>query len=359
MIRGHGGNIHEMAQQLGCEPKDIFDMSSNVNPLGPPAGLITFLIENIHAINALPEVDARGAIQAFANRYGVDSDLVLAGNGTTQFIYAIPQVLETRNALIIGPTYADYADACAMHRVRHMFFILDDSNGFSFDPEQVKNQVRSADTVFICNPNNPTGSLIPKTVLREIIGEFPEKHFIVDESYLPFVIDGDRESVVDLGFSNVIVLNSMSKIFRIPGLRIGFLISSPIIIEKFMRYALPWSANSLAQIAVRYLMENRLETDAFIEESKRFLETEKNDFIGAFKNIPGIHMYPSTTSFVLAKLYENHTAEEVYEYLAHRRILIRRCTNFKGLSNRFIRIAFKTHEINSLLKDHLLAFFTR
>jgi len=359
MLRGHGGNIYETAQRLGCTPSDIFDMSSNVNPLGPPSGLVKFLIENIDAINALPEVDAKGTIDAFAERYGIDPHLVLAGNGTTQFIYAIPQVLETRNALILGPTYADYADACAMYNVNHSFLIADDANDFKVDLNKLRTHMEAADTIFICNPNNPTGTLIPKETLEELVREFSEKHFIIDESYLPFVIDGDRISMVDLGYSNVIVLNSMSKIFRIPGLRIGFLISSPKIIEKFFRYALPWSANSLAQIAVNYLMKNRSETDAFIEKTRAFLEAEKKSFLTMFGNVPGIHVFSSTTSFVLAKLFDNHTAEEVYEYLAQRRVLIRNCANFKGLSNHFIRVAFKAKEINAMLRDHLFEFFNR
>ena len=96
MIKGHGGNIFEVAQRLGCAPTDIYDMSSNVNPLGPPPGLVTSLIENIHTINALPEVDAGKAVRAFADRYDVDPDLVLAGNGTTQFIYSIPRYFKPK-----------------------------------------------------------------------------------------------------------------------------------------------------------------------------------------------------------------------------------------------------------------------
>jgi threonine-phosphate decarboxylase len=157
----------------------------------------------------------------------------------------------------------------------------------------------------------------------------------------------------------MIILNSMSKIFRIPGLRIGFLISSPNIVEKFAHYALPWSANSLAQVAVHYLMENRSETETFIQETRVFLEKEKKQFLSAFEHVPGIRVFSSTTSFVLAKLLGNHNAEDVYEYLVQRRILIRNCANFKGLSNHFFRVAFKTREINSMLNDHLLAFLNQ
>jgi len=124
MITGHGGNIYDVARRLGCKPFEIIDMSSNVNPIGPPPGLKEHLKEKLDLITALPEVDAKEISTTFANRYGLDPECVLAGNGTTQFIYTIPQVLGTRKALIIGPTYSDYADACTMHKVEFDYAII-------------------------------------------------------------------------------------------------------------------------------------------------------------------------------------------------------------------------------------------
>ena len=111
MLIGHGGNIFDLAQELRCDPFDIVDMSSNINPLGPLPGLVGFLKENLTAITALPQVDARNTAQVFATRNLLDLAQVIAGNGTTQFIYTMPPALDTRRALILGPTYADYADA--------------------------------------------------------------------------------------------------------------------------------------------------------------------------------------------------------------------------------------------------------
>ncbi|MGD8262442.1 MAG: aminotransferase class I/II-fold pyridoxal phosphate-dependent enzyme, partial [Desulfobacterales bacterium] len=117
MIGGHGGNIYDMARRLGCLTTDIIDMSSNMNPLGPPPGLLDYLADNIlTATTQLPEVDSSEMTENFAAYLGVDAHRLLAGNGTTQFIYSIPRVLETRKALIVGPTYSDYVDACNLSR---------------------------------------------------------------------------------------------------------------------------------------------------------------------------------------------------------------------------------------------------
>ncbi|MBW2011860.1 MAG: pyridoxal phosphate-dependent class II aminotransferase [Deltaproteobacteria bacterium] len=354
MINGHGGNIYELAQRLGCPPSEILDMSSNVNPVGPLPGLISFLKENMNSITALPEVDAKKAVHAFAGRYGIHAQCVLAGNGTTQFIYSIPKALETKKALILGPAYADYADACIMHNVAYTCLTARESLSFKHDMNQIKEAVKGFDTVFICNPSNPTGALIPAAELELLCKSCPDTCFIIDESYLPFTGRGDRVSMINCGLSNVIILNSMSKIFRLPGLRIGFLISSEKIIEKFIRYSLPWSVNSLAQAAVIYLMEKTDEVDAFIGKTVRFLENEKKLLAERLENLRFIKLFPSTTSFVLARLFEDLTADAVCSHVAKDKILIRNCANFEGLSDKFIRISLKTSKTNRLLAQKLL-----
>ncbi len=354
MLNGHGGNIYDVAHRLGCAPSEIIDMSSNVNPLGPPPGLVDFLKENLKVITALPEVDAKLLIRSFDDRYGVDPKTVLAGNGSTQFIYSLPLALKTKRAMILGPTYADYADACSMHNIHYEYLIAQESQEFIIDISLIKNRVKGFDTVFICNPNNPTGTFYTAAQIESICRAFPDTYFVIDESYLPFVTSGDHESMIGRSLSNVIILNSMSKIYRISGLRIGFVIASVKVIETLSQYSLPWSVNALAQLAVRYLMENRTEVNAFIGRTHKLLETEKKIFTEKLKNGAGIKLFASTTSFMLAKLAQRHTADAICQALQHERILIRNCSNFKGLSNRFIRVSLKNSETNLMLAEKLL-----
>ncbi|MGD8297226.1 MAG: aminotransferase class I/II-fold pyridoxal phosphate-dependent enzyme, partial [Desulfobacterales bacterium] len=176
-----------------------------------------------------------------------------------------------------------------------------------------------------------------------------------DESYLPFVTSGDHESMIGRGLPNVVVLNSMSKIFRISGLRIGFLIASKNIIESLARYLLPWSVNALAQAGVQHLMKHTSEVNLFIHQTMEFIESEKNRFTERLQNAAGIKLFKSTTSFMLAKLVNRHRADEVCHKLLEDRILIRNCSNFKGLSNHFIRISLKNSETNLMLVEKLLS----
>ncbi len=358
MIIGHGGNIYRISKELGCAPSEIIDMSSNLNPLDIMPGLIGFLQENLTAITTLPEADSAGAVTAFADSYNIDPELVIAGNGTTQFIYSIPIALGIKKALILGPTYADYADACKMHNVVYSYLIAEESKSFKPDINQIEDNITECDTVFICNPNNPTGALIPASELESLCRSHPDILFIIDESYMLFVKSREKISMISTGLPNVVVLNSMSKIFKIPGLRIGFLISSKKIIKRLEPFMLPWSVNSIAQAAVLYLMEKRDEVDAFIKKTRDFIEIEREIFISKFENISSIKLFPSTTTFILARLFENYKAENICSYMSQYKIFIRDCSNFEGLSDNFIRISLKTRDINMMVADKLLSFLS-
>ena len=359
MIRGHGGNIYALAQEVGCTPSDIIDMSSNVNPLGPPPGLVDFLRDNLKCLTALPEVDSAGIRQDFAARYGLDPERVLAGNGTTQIIYSLPQALGSRKALVLAPAYADYADACALHGVECVCLISrltsrlnsPGADSFSYTISQIIEAIETsgADLVFICNPNNPTGVFMPPANIVEICGRFPQVKFVIDESYLPFVGQGESLSLIhQTDLSNIIVLNSMSKIFKIPGLRIGLAVSAPSLINQLEPYILPWSSNSLSQIAVHWLMTHQPEVRDFVSQTVESLEKEKSFFKKELAALEVVKLLPSSTSFILAVLEEPLKAEEVCHHLGQQRLLIRNCANFAGLSSQYIRISLKSRRENAL-----------
>jgi threonine-phosphate decarboxylase len=358
MLEGHGGNIYATAQRFGHPLENIIDMSSNINPLGPPPGLLDFLKCNLSRVTRLPEVDSQETLKAFAGFLQMDPDRMLAGNGTTQFIYQLPSVLDIRKALIIGPTYSDYGDACKMHRVPASMVIASEAASFQPDIGHIEKSLESADTVFVCNPNNPTGALILKHDLQEICRAHPKTRFVVDESYLPFIKGGEVESMMKANLENVIVLFSISKIFAVPGLRIGFVAGNIAAIREFRRFLLPWSVNCLAHTAVQYLVENKNAIQAFVQKTRNFIQDQREEFDRSLRNISAIKLYPSATPFLLARLPQAVSAESAWASLAREKILIRNCSNFPGLSDRFIRLSLKSREANQLLTEKLSVMVT-
>ena len=346
MTFGHGGNIYAIARQINCRPSDITDMSSNINPLGPPPGLLGFLKENIGKITRLPEIDSRETIHNYADFLGIAPERLLVGNGTTQFIYSIPRALESRNSIVVGPTYSDYQDALNRSLCKSRVLLSDELEGFQPDTDRISSRLDQIDTVYICNPNNPTGTLIPGEKLNRLFRDHQDINFVIDESYLPFVLNAENESMMFAGLENVIVLLSISKIFGIPGLRIGFLIANPRVVEKMRQHQLPWNVNSMAQEAVRYLLENNDAIAAFLLKTRIYCERQRQQFHDILEVLPEMKPYPGKTPFILARLPNDLSADEVRNQLLKEMVLIRNCYNFQGLSDQFIRISLKTQETN-------------
>ncbi len=359
MISGHGGDIYGLAQQLGCDPSEIEDMSSNVNPLGPPPELMRHLEDHLDRIQVLPEADAGGMQRKFATLCGIDPDQVLAGNGTTQIIYDLPRALDLRDALIVGPTYADYEDGCRQNGIAPRFVHARENAGFQIDPDDLQAQIASVDAVYLCNPNNPTGQLMAADTIRTICRAFPRTTFVIDESYLPFVPRHESHSLMRQRPANALVLHSMSKIFRIPGLRVGFAVGHADLIARLKRFARPWAVNSLAQSAVCFLLANGALSQAFVHRSQEYIRAERESLMRQLRAIPGVIVFPSQTGFFILKLPAPHRAAGICRRLHADKILIRDCTNFNGLSAEFVRISLKSPDTNrkcaGLLRTYLSA----
>jgi threonine-phosphate decarboxylase len=353
MLQGHGGNISAVAHQFGVRPSDIIDMSSNINSLGPPEGLLDFLKDNLISLTALPEVDSRQTAIDFGDYMNIASERVLAGNGTTQFIYALPRVLQTRHALILGPTYSDYGDACALQGIKVRFHLAEDHMDFDHQPDRIEAQLQGVDTVFICNPNNPTGRHIPVNELQYLCKSHPRINFIVDESYLPFMIGAEKESMLNAELDNVIVLASLSKIFKIPGLRVVFMIAAPKTVVRLQPALLPWSVNSLAQSAVGFICRNKKQMKTFVQNSRLYFEDQRQQFFRNLEGLTSLKAYDSRAPFVLIQVPTTIPSSKIWTQLAQEKILIRDCSNFIGLTDQYIRISLKQPDINQMAVETL------
>jgi threonine-phosphate decarboxylase len=153
---------------------------------------------------------------------------------------------------------------------------------------------------------------------------------------------------------NVMVLNSMSKGFRIPGLRIGFVKAPEPFMQALAAFSLPWSVNSLAQAAVQWLMDRPERVEPFLSSTRYLIEKEKRRIEEQIHQKTVARCFPSATSFILMRLPDRLNAQTVWQHMADHRILIRDCANFTGLSDAFIRISLKTEAENRRATDLLV-----
>ncbi len=322
-------------------------------------GLSNHLKEHVGAITRLPEVDAASLVRKIAHHWAVSPGTVMAGAGTTQFIYTLPRALGVKHALILGPTYSDYEDACRLWQVDVDYYAAHAAHGFVHDPEQIASRAARADMVFVCNPNNPTGVMLPPAMLKSLCRRFPDTYFVVDESYLPFVPEADALSLIRCRYANLVVLVSMSKVFKIPGLRVGFLKSGKKVAKRLRPHQLPWSVNSFGLAAGSYILNHTEKAEAYIAATRRYVAAETERFCDRLRSIRGVAVFPGPSGFVLVRLPDAMRSGDVCEAFAADKILIRNCENFRGLSSRFVRFSLKDSAANQQAADKLVGLCDR
>jgi len=348
----HGGDIISMARQLGCGVGELIDLSSNLTPLGLPPGLREALSEKLGEISFLPESGSETLISLFAEKYGCKPQQVLAGNGTTEFIYAVPASVKSRRALIVAPTYADYQTASEWAGLKVDFFTLQAEEDFALYFNRLSARLTGGELVFLCNPNNPTGRVAPTRELLDFILAHPASEFLIDESYLPFV---DEPSLAGFPLpANLFLLCSSSKIYGIPGLRLGFLVAAEEKMARFAARRKPWGVNRLAQVAGEYLLAHG---DAYVQAVRDFIGETRPGFVARLAALPGVQVVPGAANFILCRLSGSMTAAQLREAMLGQRIMIRDCGNFTGLDAQYFRVSLQETGRNERCLAALAAIF--
>lgn len=342
LVTHHGGNIIATAKELGCRTVDLIDMSSNLTPLGMVPALSDIIAARLAEIGYLPEAGSETLRNIFAAKYGLKQEQVLVGNGTTEFIYAVPAAVGCPRAVMINPTYSDYRPACAWSGVPILSFELKEEEGFRLDLIRLADMLTGGELVFICNPNNPTSGLVPSKALYEFIKQQRNSMFLVDESYLPFVRE---QTLLDFCLpENLFVLSSSSKIYGIPGLRLGFLVSTERNMAKIAVRRKPWGVNRVAQIAGEFLLT---QADDYVAAVIAFLEVNRPLFASSLLKLPDVQVIPGAANFILCCLSGDINAAELRKRLLAHRIMIRNCGNFAGLDERYFRLSLKDEKSNA------------
>jgi len=327
MIEGHGDDLYKYGKKI------VSNFSSNVYNRIDHSGLYQRLNERLSTICSYPEPMPYSLESEIARRYSLTPRQVCVTNGATETIYLIAQVFQGRISAVLGPTFSEYADACRVHRHKvKPFYSLDAL------PED-------AELVWICNPNNPTGEVRNKEDLKALVDSHPDKLFIFDQSYEYFTLKsllGIKEAA---SFPNVILLHSMTKQYAIPGLRVGYFTASEGLTDDVRCRRMPWSVNSLAIEAAKYLLE---EGDGISADIPQLL-AERERLTNLLLATGMLEIWPTDTHYMLIKLRMGKAAA-LKDFLAvNHGILIRDASNFEGLDERFFRIATQTPEENDKL----------
>lgn len=337
MIYGHGDDLYRYKGLVRA------NFSSNIYQRADLGELKRHLADNLDIICNYPEPAPLSLEKALADRLGIGTDNVIVTNGATEAIYLLAQNCMRKYGagdfynVIRQPTFSEYADACRACGSQVVREKLTDG----------RKTVR-----WLCNPNNPTGGVVPAAELLQAADTEPDCLFIIDQSYECYTTEpmiNDKEAACR---HNVILLHSMTKRFCIPGLRLGYATACSRTISELKSLRHPWSVNAPAIEAGLFLLDRNT---GIIPDLGEYL-AEAQRLYHALASIDSIDVCPTLTNFMLASI-NGHTAAELKDFLITRHgLLIRDASNFSGLTPSHFRVAAQGKTADDMLVEAIKDF---
>lgn len=345
----HGGNIYE-------HNKAIIDFSSNINPLGVPRCFKRALLEDIADFSAYPDREYRKLRQNIARYIGnVSIDNIIPGNGAVDIIYRALEAIEYNNLYISRPTFSEYKRAGEKVKMEVQEIDLYKHEYEEINLDCLIENIKEQSVVLLCNPNNPTGTLIEKSEFIELLKSLKKsKSFlIIDEAFIEFAPKFKDASMVEFisEFDNLLIIRAATKFFGMPGIRLGYGITSNIeLIKSIERNMEPWSVNTAAEIAASCIFDDR----EYINATLDWIGSERSYLYDKLSEINGLKVYKSNSNFLFLKLLnEKLDAYDLQKKLLEYNILIRLPKGFGGVSRYNFRIAIKDRINNDILISSL------
>ena len=320
----HGANPENLYREFNIKmPEKILDFSTNTNILSWPKIEINleFLASNY------PDIECRKLRELISQTEDININRILFTNGTNEAIFLLANLFPERVG-IFQPCYSEYFRA-----FKDVFNVFDINEAGNFK------------TFILVNPNNPTGKYINN--LSDIIKKFPDTKFIIDEAYRDFLIHDEKTERL-CEFENVILLRSLTKIFHLSGLRIGYVIANENVISAMKNLQPSWNVNSVAQeLALNFLKDYE-----FYERTRKFYRQTTPKFIQDLKTA-GFEVMDSDVHYFLIKVKNDC---ETIKSLLKSGIVVRHTRNFNFnfcSPGKYIRVATRSEDENEMLIANL------
>jgi len=333
MLFGHGDDHYNSKNEVK------YNFSSNVWRGANLDMLKAHLDLQFHKVTCYPDPDASSLKRILARRNEVKEDNIVVTNGSITAFYLLAQAFKGSKSTIFYPSFSEYNDACSLHGHEISYFSTSDD----FSELSLEGQ----DFCWICNPNNPDGKLRSRTELLALISANKKTTFVIDQAYVAFTTEELLKPADVLVHKNLIIIQSISKAYNIPGLRIGYIIANSNITAEVNKYIIPWSVNSLAIEASKYILIHPAQFTLPIRKWQR----ETDELIYQLNKVDELEVMPTSTIFFLVRLKKG-TAADLKKYLLEQHgILIRDASNFRGLDETYFRITAQRSEENQILAD--------
>ena len=334
----HGGDIY--ADNWNEEP---LDFSANINPLGMPDSVREAAQQAIAGCLHYPDPFCRALRRAIAARNAVTPQQVFCGNGAADVLYRLMLTLVPKKILLPAPTFAEYEEAAQLVGSEIVRFPL--GSDLTVTQAYWDAVTPDIDLVVLCNPNNPTGRTAQPELMRRIVQKCAENsvYLIVDECFNDFLLDAEQHSLSGLleAFPCLILLRAYTKMFAVPGVRFGWCMTADrTVIDGLYRAGQPWNVSVIAQACA----EAAAKQNGWRDQTARRIAEERAYLIDGLRSC-GVRVYPGEANFLLF----HSSDEKLDEKLRKQGIMIRNCSNYRGLGPGFYRAAVKTRDASEKL----------
>lgn len=344
----HGGNILTQAKKLNLLPSKIIDSSASLVPFEPPKLILDVLISEIKTLGFryYPERNLNSLREIIGEFHQINPDNILPGNGASELItWAGYEASKSGASCIPSPGFVDYERSLNCWNASFDYSELPKNWSNSFPQTFPIKPI--CDVLWITNPHNPTGQLWDKKSLEIILKKY--KLVICDEAFLAITPNGEKESLIPLTkkYDNLLVIRSLTKLFNIAGLRLGYIIGSSEKLKKWNIKRDPWPLNSFAIKAGIELLSNKILYEEWTSKIHDWVNTEKNWVSNELSKIKNLKVHNSSTNFFLIE--SKFSLSSNIHYLEKKGILIRECNSFRFLNEKWARISLQTRKNNKIL----------
>lgn len=349
-LPSHGANPSHLYKASGVtEPRNVLDFSVNTNPFGPPSWLKEKWPVLLHTIEDYPDPTGHKAVAAIAEQFTVAHDQVLLGNGAAEIIHFIARHAAGQKAVICTPSFSEYEDACEAYNCL-IEFVPVSIDSWQLPINELVEKAAEAAVLFLCTPNNPTGQSFQEKEILLLLEKTRQLNavIVIDEAFYDFASDDSLVKYVN-EFPHLAVMHSLTKMYAVAGLRIGYVIASETIIRQLKNYRPPWNMNAIAlQVAEEIACD-----EEHAAKTRTWIDNERTRMKAQLERL-GFHILPSSVNFYLLKEPALDDQKPLLHFLMERGIVLRHTENFRGLDGRWLRTAVKKEQDNNRLIEALI-----
>lgn len=354
VLPNHGANPLHLYKQAGITPPEqIVDFSENVHPFGPPAFLAEQWPKMLERVGTYPDPQGEPFRTAAAKFHQVKVDQLAIGNGAAEIFTWLARRYRNQQVVLIEPAFSEYRQTLESENVQIRVIQLGPENGWKLTLEKLQPAIVGCTALYICNPQNPTGILLDLDTLKKIAQACLNQNceLVLDEAFIDFI--GEQVSFMPFlqEFPNVIIVRSMTKMYAIPGLRLGYAVSQIETIDQLKQGAAHWNVNALSAAigadclkAASYRLKVIGAASAERQKMQQFFSRNH------------CRTTDSAANFLSFQLPDPYDSQAFFVELLKKGMVLRHTESFRGMDGKWFRIGMKSTENMEKLREAIAAW---